>query len=162
MVTTAQILADKALQAECGEQCVDWAIDLLARGHEELPVCRLAAKLRPHNHFELASLRDQILRILGLGDLSADECLVIYARELLLAALNGDRLMRDALATIKDLYNANDCQTELQDFYLLCWAWDDLDTEHHTWHWPSADRKNIERITRDVALKFVSNNPNGG
>lgn len=147
---------------ECGEQCVDWAIDLLASGHEEMPVCRLAAKSRPYNSFEIASLRDQILQMLGLSDLTADECLVIYARELLLAALNDDLPIREALERIRDLYNANDCQSELHDFYLLYWAWDDLDSEDQTFHWPSADRRNIERITRDVALKFISCNPNRG
>ena len=69
MVTASQILAERALQLLCDEQCFDWAICLLESGHETTSACRLASKLRHHNHFELADLQDRILVEIGIDDI---------------------------------------------------------------------------------------------
>ncbi len=111
IVTTAQILAERAMQQTCDKQCVDWAIRLLESGHETLAACRLAAKLRPHNHFELASLRDQILNELGHAHTSNDDAITAYAVEILTDAVNGRADLDEVLGKTKDLCIGNDYQS---------------------------------------------------
>jgi len=163
MVTTAQILADRALQTSCGEQCVDWAIGLLETGRETSATCRLAAKLKPHNHFELASLRDQILVELGVYDTSDDDAIIMYSAELLGRANDGTVELDTAIAEVKDMYVANDLDpSEIYDFYLLYFARADLKEQEFQYYWPDANRSNIEQITRDCVHKFVAEHRNRG
>jgi hypothetical protein len=155
MVTTSQILAERAMQLPCDEQCVDWAIELLASGHETEATCRLAAKLRPHNHFELATLRDQILVELDAADTTFDSAVCTYVAEML--AGSNTETLDTVLKEIKNIYVSNDHEpTGIYDFYLLYFARLDL-TEHKTQHyWPDADFDNIDQITTDRIREFVA------
>lgn len=157
MVTTAQILAERTLQVSCDEQCVDWAIGLLASGHETSAACRLAAKLTPHNHFELASLRDQILSELGVFETSGNEAIILYSAELFRRALDETLDLELAIARVKELYVSNDLEpSEIHDFYLLYFASIDLKESDFQYYWPSADRSNIEHITRERIQEFLA------
>lgn len=162
MVSTAQILAERALQVSCGRQCVDWAIGLLETGHDSLLVCRLSAHLPPHNHFELASLRDQILCELGLMDISIDDAITMYAAELLKAADNGQSDFDTAIAEVKDLCIANDYQSNIYDFYALYFARADLREQNFQYYYPDADRSNIDEVTRKRVHEFVAEQRNLG
>ncbi len=163
MITTAQILAERSLQKPCDEQCVDWAIHLLESGHETTATCRLAAKLRPHNHFDLTSLRDQILTELGVIGTSNDDAITSYAAELLAHANDGTMDMDAAIDEIKDMYVSNDlAPDEIYDFYLLYFARTDLRDQEFQYYWPDADRSNIENITRDRISEFLSEHRNRG
>jgi hypothetical protein len=44
---------------------------------------------------------------------------------------------------------AQDYQRDIYDFYLLRWAYDDLQREPSQFYWPGADRSNI----RDIVLE---------
>jgi hypothetical protein len=155
MVTTAQILAERAMELPCDEQCVDWAIGLLESGHESAATCRLAAKLRPHNHFELATLRDRILLELDVADTTFDPAVCAYVAEML--AGSNTETLDVVLEEIKNIYVSNDHEpTEIYDFYLLYFARLDL-TQHRTQHyWPDANFDNIDLITTDRIREFVA------
>jgi hypothetical protein len=156
MVSTAQILAERALQVSCGRQCVEWAIGLLESGHEGIPICRLSAHLPPHNHFELASLRDLILCELGLIETSIEDSITMYAAELLEAADNGQSDVDTAIAEVKDLCIANDYQSNIYDFYALYFARADLREQNFQYYYPDADRSNIDEVTRKRVREFVA------
>ncbi|MDG1808959.1 MAG: hypothetical protein P8J91_04255 [Pirellulaceae bacterium] len=158
MPTTTQILADRILERACGERCVEWAIGLLEDGYEQLPVCRLAAKLRPHNHFELASLRDQILDLLELAPKTDEEILTAYAGEILLEAANGTRNRIEAITEVKDLCIVMDYLPTLYDFYSLYFAWEDLQYSTEQYHWAGATRSNIESLIDNRILEFLRTN----
>ena len=154
MVTTAQILAERAMQLPCGEKCVDWAIRLLESGHESQSAYRLAAKLRPHNHFELASLRDQVLTELNLADTADVVAICSYVAEIL--ANSNENTLDAVLTEIKDIYLSNDHEPiEIYDFYLLYFARADLKEQEFQYYWPDATRDNIERITNDRIREFI-------
>ncbi|NND96289.1 MAG: hypothetical protein HKN47_03040 [Pirellulaceae bacterium] len=155
MTTTAEILAQRALQTPCGEQCVDWALALLESGRDGAALCRLASCRPPYNHFELASLRDQALIAMRLDDVSNDDADAMYASELLAAGLAGESVILDAVAHVKDLCLANNYQRELYDFYLLYFANSDLQEQDIQHYWPEADRSNIDAIIRERVLRFL-------
>ncbi len=162
MASTAQIIAERALQEPCGENCVDWAIGLLESGHDTITICRLAAQRPPYDHFELVPLRDQILTELGLINTSMDESILMYATELLAKADAGTMPLDTAIAEVKDLCIGNDYQDEIYDFYLLYFANADLREQDSQYYYPDANRSNIEQITRDRVSEFVRAQRNRG
>lgn len=115
-----------------------------------LPEC-----YRPHNHFEIAGMRDRALHELQLPDLSPSDAVRQYAVELLESALNGGSELLDALTIIKDLCIANDYQSDIQDFYLLYFAYCDLQETDNQYYWPDATRENIVMIIHERADAFV-------
>jgi hypothetical protein len=58
-VSTTRLLALKALNRSCGEECVTWAIGQIERGKTERHVLMLAGMCPPFHHFEMAALRDR-------------------------------------------------------------------------------------------------------
>jgi hypothetical protein len=154
-VTTKQVLAEKALNETCGNQCVEWAIGMLESGHDANYLLRLAGMLPPYNHFEIADLRDRALNELGAHDISTFDAVTAYAVELLDSALRGDVDILHALARVNDLCIANDYQHNIMEFYLLYFAHSDLQLSDVQWYWDGADAENILSIIRDRATAFV-------
>jgi hypothetical protein len=155
MVSTAQILAGRSLQHTCGQNCVDWAMTLLESGQDSLTICRLASMRPPHNHFELASLREMVLGELGLDAISIDDAITMYSTELISDALAGRKELDAVLEEIKEMCIANDYQSNIHDFYLLYFARLDLREQDYQYYWPDADRSNVDTCTLDRMRIFV-------
>jgi hypothetical protein len=154
-VTTAEIVAGRALEEECGQECVEWAVTMLIEGRDTPHLRVLAGMLPPHNHFQLADLRDKALSELGEPSLSRDRAIVVYARERLHAALADDLDLPTEIETVAQLCIAGNYLNDLFDFYLLWNAHDDLKTSELQWYWPGADRSNILEIMKRRAEEFI-------
>lgn len=144
--TTSRILADKALMRTCGQECVDWAFAMLEQSHDDESLCVLACMSPPYNHFEMAELRDKALFSLNLGDIQRPEALRMYAKETMKAALTAGKDLGAALSILRDLYYEGDSLLELQDFYLLYYAYMDLQDSEDQHYWQAATRDNIDEI----------------
>jgi hypothetical protein len=155
-VTTARILANKALQEPCGRDCVDWAVRMLEEGQDSPHLRILAGELPPYNHFEVAQLRDAALRELDLLEPAGDVAVRMYAVERLRAALTGDEDLIEVLTVVKDFCVSQNYQKDLYDFYLLFFAHSDLQEEPHQWYWAGATRANILSLIRKRASEFVA------
>ena len=155
-ITTARILADKALQNTCGKECVDWAVSILEQGHNGQCLSILAGISPPFNHFELADYRDRALRELGIADVGDPNAAVsTLAAEHLRYALVGGEDLISTLRTIKGLCIANYYQKDIYDFYTLFFAYDDLQHSDEQWYWQGATRQNIISIIRRRAEEFL-------
>lgn len=155
-ISTNRILALKALDHSCGQECVAWAINLIERGKTERHVLMLAGMSPPFNHFEMAALRDRALAELGVRSISRADALRIYAAEI---AQDAERGRAETFSTLRELNRLcidEDYASELHDFYLLYYAWDDLLTSNEQWYWPGATRENIAAIADETLAKFVA------
>jgi hypothetical protein len=161
-VTTAEIVARRALEMTCGQECVDWATDVLTAGRDTPHLRMLAGAEGPHNHFELAELRDRTLDELGEAPVSHVDGVRIYARERLRAATAGSADLRVEIAVVADLCSTNDYPGELHDFYLLHNAYEDLQSLGVQFYWPDADRANILAIMKHRAEEFVRDESGDG
>ena len=128
---------------------------MLETGHDGDYLVRLAGMLPPHNHFEIADMRDRVLQELGHSDDSPTDAIRPYSVELLESALNGQSELLDALAIVKDLCIANDYRSDIYDFYLLYYAHCDLQETDIQYYWPDATRENIVAVIRERADAFV-------
>ncbi|HVU89263.1 MAG TPA: hypothetical protein VHD36_18195 [Pirellulales bacterium] len=158
-ITTAHILADKALDEPCGQRCVDWAISMLLEGRDGEYLTRLAGMLPPYNHFEVAALRDNALREQAIVALDPRVAVLTHATEQLRMALSDDVELVEAVALAHDLCISLDYAKELFDFYLLFNAYQDLLTAEVQWYWNGATSENIVAIIRERAAQFVGHNP---
>ena len=64
------------------------------------------------------------------------------------------------LTIIKDLCIARDYQRDIYDFYLLYFAYTDLQESEVQWYWEGATRENIASIVRDRAEVFLQSTGN--
>ena len=153
--STARLVAEKALERTCGENCVEWAVAQLCAGKEGHHLAMLAGMVPPHNHFEIAALRDAAFRELGIESLSKRDAIRTFAEELLRDALADDALLRAAVREVAALVIADNFRHDLFDFYLLDCAFNDLATGTFTYHWREATRDNIARLTRTRTLALL-------
>jgi hypothetical protein len=153
--STTEIMLRRALQENCGEECVDWAMGLLEAGQDSDYVLRLATQLPPHNHFEICSLRDRAIDELRLSHKSLDELAAAYSCELLCSVINNDSELPGAVAKIADLCIGCGYMKSIYDFYLLYEAYRDLMTLDDQWYWHGATRTNIIAIMREQAQLFL-------
>lgn len=155
--TTIRLVAEKALEGTCGENCVDWAIAQLCAGKDGYALAMLAGMTPPFNHFEVAAMRNAAFAELGIQNLPRNEAVAAYAIELLRDNIPDDRRLRAAIKELGELAIADDHRRDLFDFYLLDCAFDDLDAVGYTYHWPNADRSNIMAEARARVQVFVDN-----
>lgn len=154
-VTTARILADKALQRACGQECVEWAVSMLEQGHDGHYLSMLAGTCPPFNHFEIADYRDRSLRELGITDISKEAAVTAFSVEQLRLALAGEVDLIATITLIKDLCIEREYQRNIFDFYLLYCAYADLQESEVQWYWKGATRGNIVSIIRARAEVFL-------
>jgi hypothetical protein len=155
------LLYEKATEKSCGDSCVEWAVEKLIEGRDGVNLCRLAAMLPPHNHFEVAELRDRALAELDVRPLDRDKAILSYANEIISQIASGDADEFVAAAMLANLYlEAFYNVRELRDFYFLYNAALDLDYDEIQWYWNGATRQNIRQLIRDRASDAISGNPN--
>lgn len=155
--TTARILANRALSRTCGQECVDWALNLLEQGHDGMALCVLACMHPPHNHFELAELRDTALADLKLAEIQPPQALNLYAVEIMKSALSDKIDSLRALQALRDIYCEDDCQQNLHDFYLLYHAYTDLQEYEEQYYWDDATSENIDSLVKQHFESFIKN-----
>jgi len=164
-VTTARILAGKALQQLCGQECVDWAIAMIEQGREGHHLAMLAGQLPPHDPLELGRLRDGSLCELGIPELDPERAVAAHAVECARALLEDERVIGENLEVLKDLFMLDfdapgpglsaELWDDLRDFYLLYWAYSDLQEQEYQFYWPDATREDIVTVVRLRAEEFV-------
>ena len=155
-VSTTQILARRSRQLSCGAECVDWAIGMLEEGHDSPSLRILSGLTPPFNHFEIAALRERVLADLSPPELSLEDPVRAYVRELVATAIAEDRPMVRAFQQIAQLAIQLEHPRDLQRFYNLYFAWEDLQRSEEQWYWDGADRSNIDGIMRKEAEAFIA------
>lgn len=153
---TYKILAFPEIQEINSDDCVDWAIEMIELGHENLELYNLAAFSKPTNYFEIKTFVKDVIEGLGLRELSGEEAILSYAK----FYIHQIAKSQDIRNNLKELYKF--CQTRdyeelVYDFFLLYWAWDQLDYEDYNenHYWKGARNSNIQQIVIGEAKKWV-------
>jgi hypothetical protein len=131
------------------EDCVLWAADALCEGHDSPSLRILAGLLPPLNPFEVRDYATRALQELEVAIPVGSDAISAFARDLIADIVADGSRMQGHLARLCDLCIAQDYQRDIYDFYLLRWAYDDLQREPFQWYWDGADRSNI----RDIVLE---------
>ncbi len=128
------------------EDCVQWALNALCDG-EDSPSLRILAGLTPPLYsFEVRDYATKALKELGIKVLTGKNAISAYARDLIEDMLADPACMQHKLAVLCQLCIDEDYLDDIYDFYLLHWAFDDLQNSEVQYYWDGADRNNIQEI----------------
>lgn len=154
---TYKIVAFEEIQQVDTNESIDWAFEMMQLGYESPTLFMLASFNKPTNYFEVINYVKDTVRELGLEMKSGDDAILSYASYYIQKIAEGENV-RDNLTKVYDVYQSGDYEDFLFDFYMLHWAWDDLDYfgNQYSYHWPAAKKNNIEKITIEEAVKWVA------
>ncbi len=136
---------------------VEWALEMIELGHESDSLFILAGLSQPVNYFEAVRYLRYAIEELGLqvkmGKAAIISCGYYYVKN-----LTYNEKLRSNLKALADLFMDWDSDNVVYDFYLLYWAWDDLDYSDTQHYWDGATRENIEQLVIDRAKQWVREN----
>jgi hypothetical protein len=155
---TYKVVTYSDLTTVNGDDCVDWAIEMLQLGHDTPSLLILAGFTKPTNQFEVRDYLKRTLSELKLVEKTGDEATLSYSSYYISKIAKGENVKRN-LGMIYEFCKARDYEENIFDFYLLHWTWDDLDYgEEYNNYWPDANRHNIKEIVIDIAKKWILEN----
>ena len=155
---TYKVVAYSDLTTLNGDDCVDWAIEMLQLGHDTPSLLILAGLTKPTNQFEVRDYLKRALSELELDEKTGDDATLSYSSYYIAKIAKGEDVKIN-LGLVYEFCKARDYEEVIYDFYLLYWAWDDLDYgNEHQHYWPGADKSNIERVVIETAEKWVLEN----
>ncbi len=137
------------------DDCIDWAIEMISLGYENPSVLILSALTRPTNYFETIEYLQAALKELKLTPKTGIDGIRSYGRYILKSIANGINV-KENLSSVYKYCQSKNYEKDIYDFYLLYWAWGDLDYRMtHQEYWPEADANNIENIVIKRAKKWL-------
>ncbi len=140
------------------DECVDWATEMIFLGYDTPSLLILAGLDKPTNYFEVAEYLPNVLSSLNLTQKTGDEATLSYCSYYIKKISNSDDI-RNNLTYVYKFCQAKDYEKLVYDFYLLYWAWDDIDYgNEYTPYWESANKENINKIVVEVAQNWIKKN----
>ena len=146
------IQSHKAIEYFDYSIAVDWAIDLIRQGKETDNVLMLASFTKPIDRFDIIPYVTAVLNDFGLEELDYKNAMIAKAHFHLAEILN-DNSIRKNLRSLQELCIDNNYQPGLMNFYLLYFAWDELEELGINYYFEGASLNNIEEILKDEARK---------
>lgn len=155
---TYQVVAYSEVPNFNMDTCIDWAIEMLSLGHETPSLLILAGLSKPTNYFETVDYLKAALDELNLKIKTGNEGVLSYSTYFIEQIAKGLNV-KSNLASMYSYSQSRDYEKNIFDFYLLYWAWDDLDYGNEVQsYWPDAVKENIETIVISTADKWVREN----
>ncbi|RYE32519.1 MAG: hypothetical protein EOP48_31025 [Sphingobacteriales bacterium] len=138
--------------------CVDWAFDMVSLGFDTPSVLMLAGLDKPTNYFQTIEYLKVALRELNIEPKFGDEAVISYSSYFIAQIVKGQNI-KENLKEVYKFCQAKDYEGLIYDFYLLYWAWDDLDYGQDTQPYlDGATKDNIEAIVINTAEWWLKAN----
>lgn len=144
----------KALEPFNYKLAVDWAIDLIREGKETDNVLMLASFSEPIEKYEISPHVSAVLNDFGLEEIECDDTVIAQTHFQLLKILK-DIEIRKSLKAISQICINNDLDQRIKAFYLLNYAWEDLEEIGMNFYYEGADIDNIEEILKKEARIWI-------
>jgi hypothetical protein len=154
---TCRVLAYQAVPRYNMDECVDWALEMIALGYEDESILILAGLSEPTNYFETLHYLEATIKELGLRTMIGDEGVISYSSYYISQIANGIEV-KASLALTCDYMISIEYHESIYDFYKLHWAWDGVEYDGQQWYWDGATKDNIEQITINTAKQWLINN----
>jgi hypothetical protein len=154
---TYKMLSYQAINNFDSDECIDWAVQMLCNGFETPSLEILAGLDKPANYFETIQLLEKTFNELGMLNLGLKNTIIPYSYYLISKIANGEDI-RENLKELKKLSVESEYEKIIFDFYLLYWAWDDLDYGDSNHYWEGATKENISGIAIKTAQEWIEKN----
>jgi hypothetical protein len=155
---TYKVVAFTEIQNFDADECIDWAMEMIFLGYDTPSLLILAGLSKPTNYFEVADYLPRVLSSLHLMQRFGDEATLSYCSYYIKKIADSFNI-RNNLTQVYRFCIERNYENLIYDFYLLYWAWGDLDYgNEYTPYWESATRDSIEKIVVDTANKWIEKN----
>jgi len=153
---TYKIVALTEIEPFDTNECIDWAIEMMELGHESPTLFMLASFSKPTSYFEIIDYVRNTIKELGLEMKNGDDAVISYVSYSVQQIIKKEKIRKN----LTDLYKfclRRDFDNLVYNFYLLYWAWDQLDYEddNNNHYWEGVTRDNIEQIVVNEAIKWI-------
>jgi len=153
---THYVAAYVPLELGIGDDCIDWAIDMIAAGRETEHILVLAACEKPANHFEIDGYLAKALAEIGYPQRGKEDLFVCHA-SYLIYQLSQEKNIKSNLSKITSLSLPH--SEIIDNFEMLYYALDDLEWGYEAQeYWPGATLGNIEARIVQQAQQWLTEN----
>ena len=155
---TSRMLAYQHLRDFNMDEAVDWATEMLMLDYESSSLAILAGLTKPTNFFEAETYLLASLNELNITLPEKHESIVGYCRTYI------EKLAKsvDVKSNLEGLYSIGqsfDYEEPIFDFFLLYWAWEDLDyRDTYTHYVQDVTKDNIETVVIRKAVEWLKMN----
>jgi hypothetical protein len=140
-------------------ECIDWAIEMIELGYDTPNLLMLSSFNKSASYFEIIPYLKSAIQELGMKMKNGDGGVISYSYYYIKEISLGKRI-RLNLAELYAFCQQRDYEGIIYDFYLLHWAWDEIDYEdlHPNHYWEGVNKENIERTVVKVANEWLEEN----
>ncbi|MFP9116876.1 hypothetical protein ACLI08_03710 [Flavobacterium sp. RNTU_13] len=135
---------------------VVWALSLMKEGNEMPGVLMLASFAEPIDTLEIQPYVSRALIELNLTELDGEAAILALIRYHVMNIVT-DNSLRKNLRELYHLCNQYDYGYGLNPFYLLHYAWEDLEYEDENYYYAGATLDNIESFVKKEAEQWLKN-----
>lgn len=140
------------------DECVDWAIEMISLGFETPNLLILAGLSLPTNFFVTLEYLKQALIESKLKAKTGDEAILSYCSYFIKQIAQSCHI-KENLKKIYECCQLRNYEKLIFDFYLLYWAWGELDYgNEYQEYWPDTNKQNIEDILKTTAGNWLKEN----
>lgn len=153
---THYVAAYVQLQLGTGDDCIDWALAMIAAGRDTEHILVLAACSKPANHFEIDGYLTKALTEIGYPQKNKEQLLICHASYLVFQMAQGKGLQKNfnKIGTLAALLDET-----THEFKMLSNAWDELEWGYEALEYrPGATLKNIESLIVQQAHLWLAEN----
>ena len=155
---TCKVVAFSEIPNFDTDECVDWAKEMIFLGYDTPSLLILAGLTKPTNYFEVIDYLPNVFSSLKLTQKIGEEAILSYCSYYIQKISNSDDI-RHNLTQVYKYCQSKGYEKLIYDFYLLYWAWDDIDYGNdYTLYWEKATKENIESIVVETANKWIAKN----
>jgi len=151
---TYKIVAFSEIDRFDPTECIDWAIEMLELGYESPNLIKLAGCYGSKSYFEVEPYIEPAVRELRLSLKTGEDAIISYSY-FFVSKIANRKDVRNCLAMLYGFCHAREYDEVVLDFFLLHWAWGDIDCNGYQHYWDGADISNIEETTVTVAIEWV-------
>ncbi|SNA74739.1 hypothetical protein [Flavobacterium psychrophilum] len=155
---TYKIVAFSEIENFNSDDCIDWAYEMLLLENYSESLFILAGISKPSQYFEVKKYLKKALNELNIKALDKEDAILSYSTYYIKKIAKSENIEQN-LKLIHTFCQDNDENSNIFDFSMLYWAWDDFKYgEEYTHYWENANRHNINEIIIEVAKKWLSKN----
>ena len=139
---------------------VDWAIELIQNGKESENILILASFSEPIDGYEISPYVTTVLDELGLEELEYKGAIIAKANFHINNILKGISIRKN-LDNLMQLCINNGYDSDLMNFYLIYYAWDQLESIGENYYFEGVTLENIEETLKKEGRKWIDKCING-
>ena len=154
-ILTNYILSFNSLDYLNADLIEEWIFELINLGYKSDAIYMLASFSKPIDLAEIKPYLKRVFNEFNLKEKTGFEAKKSFIKYHLNQIANSENI-RGNLRKVIDLYYDFESDLDITDFYLLYYAWEELEEIKVNFYYPNVDLGNIEKVVIEKALIWIN------